>query len=795
MSYRSQLLSSLGAAVLAASLGAQHQNQDVDSFRPIASLGVPGGIAEIVTATGDGRTLLYSNASAQVVGVVDFRNPARPQHVADLPMPGEVTSVSALGDLAVATVWVDTKSEGSPPPAFAPGALFVIDVRNPSAPAILGRVALGWHPDSCKLVEIRGELVAVISIENEPCVVVNGLVTDDDAPGDPNDAGPAGYVQVVTLDLRNPAASNVADVRFRPAVLQAAGLQYPNDPQPEFVDIRRATAAVTLQENNGFALIDIADPRQPALLAVHSAGVVADQAADLTDNKDIALSEVYPRDIDGVAHAIPTDGGGNPVVPGARTPDAIAFHPSDDVLFVCNEGELNYTGGRGASAFSLAGRLVWDSNGEIENLARAFGQYPDGRSDAKGVEMEGGTVARFGRKVFAFFLSERGSFMAVYDVTNAARPRFVQLLPTGISPEGVCAIPERGLVVTADEVSGTLSVFRGQSGPYRPDADRPALFSARDAWSALSGFAAAPFGDVLFAVPDDALPTRIYAVKVGGSFAPVAPVVDVKLNGEQARYDGEGIALDTSILGGRFLSGFWIASEGNGTTKPNLLVQTDWRGNVLREIQMPVSIDAGADPSLPGSAQGPAGGMRIRSNGFEGMCVSRDGRYLYAAIQRDFTNEFPTGDRFARIARYDLRQLRGPNPPCNGVRCGGDWSFFYYRLDSNDGNNWAGLSEVIALENGDLLVIERDKGIALGSALKKIYRVSLAGLSPDADGVPDTGDTVVKTKVEDVLAEFFPYEKIESLAITRRGDLWVGLDNDGGTIESRLVNTGPLRRR
>ena len=46
-----------------------------------------------------------------------------------------------------------------------------------------------------------------------------------------------------------------------------------------------------------------------------------------------------------------------------------------------------------------------------------------------------------------------------------------------------------------------------------------------------------------------------------------------------------------------------------------------------------------------------------------------------------------------------------------------------------------------------------------------------------------------------MLAEFFPYEKIESLAITRRGDLWVGLDNDGGTIESRLVNTGPLRGR
>ena len=185
--------------------------------------------------------------------------------------------------------------------------------------------------------------------------------------------------------------------------------------------------------------------------------------------------------------------------------------------------------------------------------------------------------------------------------------------------------------------------------------------------------------------------------------------------------------------------------------------------------------------------------MRIRSNGFEGVCLSNDGRYVYAAIQRDFTNEFPTGDRYARIARYDLQQLRGPNPPVSGIRCGGDWEFFYVRLDSNDGDNWAGLSELTMLEDGDMLIIERDKGIGLGSQLKKVYRISIDGLTPDADGVPDASDTVTKTEVRDVLADFFPYEKIEGLAVDRRGDLWVGLDNDGGEVEPRLVNTGRLR--
>jgi len=39
----------------------------------------------------------------------------------------------------------------------------------------------------------------------------------------------------------------------------------------------------------------------------------------------------------------------------------------------------------------------------------------------------------------------------------------------------------------------------------------------------------------------------------------------------------------------------------------------------------------------------------------------------------------------------------------------------------------------------------------------------------------------------DLLGEFFPLEKVESLAVTKRGDVWAAVDNDGGEIESRLV--------
>ena len=51
---------------------------------------------------------------------------------------------------------------------------------------------------------------------------------------------------------------------------------------------------------------------------------------------------------------------------------------------------------------------------------------------------------------------------------------------------------------------------------------------------------------------------------------------------------------------------------------------------------------------------------------------------------------------------------------------------------------------------------------------------------------------MTKALAVDVLAEFLPFEKIESLSILR-GDLRVGLDNDGGEVENRIVNTGQFQ--
>ncbi len=804
-------IAALAAAAAFAAGTASAQRGQVNYFHQVASYNVQGGIAEIVSASPDGRSVAFSDASGGRVGFADLSDPRNPSQYPFVDLrptfgtDAEPTSVSWAGDIVVAAVLTTPWSEDDPAPDVTDpnnaGALVVLDASNPAAVTVIGSIAIGFQPDSVKLVRRRGgEFVAVVCIENEPVVVdANGIVLDEDYPGFPRrgsgqfpqDVSDPGFVQVVTFDPADLNAAHVAGVRIPQARMDALGMLFTDDAQPEFVDVHGSLAAVSLQENNGIAILDIADPRNPALVNLFSSGNAPERICDLDDNDEISFSQGYPSSIGNGVDA-DEDGSGNPVLGGPRQPDAIAFTPDGSAIVCADEGELAYTGGRGYSVFSPRGQELYTDGGFMETIAQVFGQYPDGRSDARGIEVEGVTCARFGRRDFAFVMSERGSFMNVYDISNPAAPVLVQFLPTGISPEGVVAIPQRGLVVTADEVSGTLTIFQGTER-YPADLRRPLLFSAQTPFGAISGTTQAPGG--FFGIPDNALPTTIYYIQNGGAFAEVFPLLPVTVNGQQARYDGEGIVRDISgIDADPMLGGFFFASEGNGSSNPNLIVQTDILGRVLREIQLPNNIDAAADPSIGGNAVGSATGGRIRGNGFEGVTISRDGRYLYAAIQRGFSGE-PASH--TRIARYDLDQIRNGTAPQNGLRVGGDWDFFFYPLEAETSGDagWIGLSEITAIGRDQFLVIERDQGIGAPAVLKTISAFDLDGLTPDTDGQPGEpsgNDTVSKVLVEDVLAEFAPFEKVEGVAIVR-GDLWVSLDNDGGEVANRFVNLGRFR--
>lgn len=618
----------------------------------------------------------------------------------------------------------------------------------------MGERTIGEGPDSVAVTRIAGQLVAVIAIENEGTLG-------------------KGYVEVVRLNLADFANSPSATVTFNDeSALAAAGLLAVTDPQPEFVSIRGTKVAITLQENKGIAIIDISNPAAPTLDELFSAGVIADRPADLRDDARISFTDTYPAD---KLASVPAA--------GARIPDAVAWSDDGSTLFTADEGEANFTGGRGWSAHAPGGAVLFDDGGELEATAVQFGQYPDGRSDAKGIEAESMVIDQYGSREFMFVGSERGAFVAVYRLDGGNHPRFVQLLSTGQAPEGLLTIPSRGLFVTAnegDDADGTISIFEGVPGGWDPSGDRPRIFSSGvdEAWGALSGLASSLHNpNVLYAVPDNALPTSIYSIHVGDSFARIRDRMPVTRAGTPVQFDLEGIAVDTSIVRPNKNAGFWLASEGNASATRNTLIQVDGNGEILREVFLPADVDR------PGG--------RVTSNGFEGVTISSNGQYLLVAVQRPYSGETVAGTGLpilhTRIARYDLEL--------------GKWEAFFYPLESSSFT--IGLSEIVLAGtwNGQdvYAVIERDNQLAANGQIKRVYTFTLEGLAPEdiATAVSATsivGSTVSKHLLQDVQLQFTPYEKVEGLAVTWGGDLWVVLDNDGGEFESRLVRYRKLFR-
>ena len=57
--------------------------------------------------------------------------------------------------------------------------------------------------------------------------------------------------------------------------------------------------------------------------------------------------------------------------------------------------------------------MVFDSGASLEQAAAAVGLYPDGRSDAKGTEIEGAEVGIFDGETYVFIGAERGNYVGV----------------------------------------------------------------------------------------------------------------------------------------------------------------------------------------------------------------------------------------------------------------------------------------------------------------------------------------------------------------------------------------------
>lgn len=440
------------SALLALPAKSDAHEENSDAFDRVGTFEVPGGgVAEIVDATPDGQTLAYTDSESGAVGFVDLSDPAAPKSLRDqVDVGGEPTSVgiSPDGSLALATVQTSNLEEGKPP-ELKPGKLVAIDI---ASNKVVGSVDLGPGPDAVKVSQVGGQLVAVVAVENEPVIVDQaGNLTDEEGPGNPMDHSAPGLIQVVTVTPGDLAASKVTDVNLD---LSGTGLLYTDDPQPENVDISSGgQAAVSLQENNGLVIFDVAAAMygQPQV-TISNLGVVADRPADLTSDGKVSLAQTYPAD------ALKDEPNA-----GTRQPDAIAWGPGNSLLYTANEGEVELTGGRGFSVFSPDGNLLFDDGGQLTAAAAESGLYPKDSAADKGLEVQGVETGMYGGTNYLFVASQPGAFVAVYRVADPTSPELDGFLPTGVSTEGLLAIPDRSLFVAANEggdnEGGSISVF------------------------------------------------------------------------------------------------------------------------------------------------------------------------------------------------------------------------------------------------------------------------------------------------------------------------------------------------
>jgi hypothetical protein len=707
-------------------------------------------VAEISAVSEDGMTLAYTDAAGGRIGFLDITDPSSPQglgsHDVSGGKGGSPTSVSIVGDYALVVVddstypgLEDTEWEDEEPAVGTrAGRLDVVSLAAPHEE--VASYDLGGQPDS--IAVSPDGTYAAIAMENQR----NEAATP--AGGGEGDLpqAPTGSVQVVALD-GGPAEWSITDVPLAASLLE--GLDTPEDAEPEYVDINADNQlALTLQENNGVAIIDLPTA---TVETVWSAGNAVVKGVDATK-----------------------DGRFNPVdtIDAPREPDSIQW-VGDGLVATANEGDWK-GGTRGWTVFRAAtGEVVWDAGSSFEDLATKHGLHNNDRAAKKGAEPEGLAFDTFGGVPYAFVGSERSNFVAVYDMRTPSSPRFKQVLPATNGPEGLLPIPSRNLLAISSEkddagdlVRASVSLYGfgstdglglrfGKSASTFPTIESADVKGKPIGWGALSALSPVP-GEAgkLYAASDSAYKTgRIYTVDVKRSPAVITKVTEVT--------DASGAVvsgLDVEGLAARRGGGFWVANEGT-TGAGNSLLRLDRHGRIAETVPLPAEI-----------------AEKVGKWGFEGVTVTGKGHdeQVHVALQRplwaDSSAKEPgvDGANTARIGRYT---------PVTG-----EWEWFGYGLESTSvAGDWTGLSEITAVDADTLAVIERDKQNGTTAAIKRVYTVDLpssgaAGLTPV--------EPLEKTLAVDVLPALregngWTQEKLEGLTIGADGRVYAVTDNDG----------------
>lgn len=473
--------------------------------------------AEIVAHDPVSQRLFIANSIAGRIDIVNFKNPAAATLITSIPVTatyGNINSIAVRNGIVAAAI------ENVVPEL--PGKIVFFDTTG----AFISQVTAGAMPD---MITFSKDGTKVLTPnEGQPNVAYTidpeGSVTIVDISGG-----------VANVTQANVTTASFAPFNAQAAALKAAGVRIfglnnptvAQDMEPEYISFSDdgLTAYVACQENNAIAVIDLASSTvtsiRPLGLKDHS---LSNNALDVSDQGGIIEMANWPVKGVYMPDAIASyKVGGQDYYITANEGDAREYGDYNEVIragdvgyvldsitfpyrnaLKANISRLNVTkasgdtdgdgdfdeihvfGARSISIWNATtGALVWDSGDMLELITAKHPQFAalfnasnanntfKNRSDDKGPEPEGVTVAEIGGRMFAFVALERIGGCMVFDVTNPANPVYVDYKNTRSltsfagdnGSEGIIYISAANsptgspIVVLANEVSSTLSFF------------------------------------------------------------------------------------------------------------------------------------------------------------------------------------------------------------------------------------------------------------------------------------------------------------------------------------------------
>ncbi|MDP4730535.1 MAG: choice-of-anchor I family protein [Flavobacteriales bacterium] len=478
--------------------------------------------AEIVAHCRLTQRLFIANSIAAKMDIVDFANPASPVLISSIDMTpyGNINSIAVHDGIIAVAIENSNAQENGKIVFFDPDGVFVNEVPTGAMPDMIT-----FSKDYSKVITANeGEPSSDYSVDPE------GSITVVDISGGIANLTNANATQISLTQFNGQEIA----LRAQGIRIFTTSASVAQDLEPEYVAVSddNTKAYITLQENNAILVVDLLTNTIESIRALgfadYSEGSgnsldASDQSGAILNTSGIPIRGVYMPDaisystINGNGYVFMANEGDSrefgSVIDANRISsstfnnlDPVAF-PQASILrnnkFLGRLSALKYSGDTdgdgdydelhvmGSRSFTIrnaaTNELVFDSKDLFEKitansaLTAAFfnasnttgAAVSKNRSDDKGPEPEGVTVAEIDGVHYAFIALERVGGCMVFNVENPNAPVFVTYANNrtlnGSGPdlgaEGIIFISAedspngQAIVILANEVSSTLSIF------------------------------------------------------------------------------------------------------------------------------------------------------------------------------------------------------------------------------------------------------------------------------------------------------------------------------------------------